>query len=86
VYEVSDSFTKNFRESSELEERLIIHQRMPLGTIQDLGLAQEFDVSTPFEDGDAGYGWYENSVDGVRKIFDFVIDRLRVSKHLVCRP
>jgi len=86
VIDIADSFAANFRQEGQTLHRLIVTQTTPYDMFQGLALDQEFDLSTPVESGDAGYGWMSSSVNRVIKGFDFVVERLRVSKHLVCRP
>jgi hypothetical protein len=80
-FQVVDSFTANPGQRDEVQHALFITLSTPLDIIQGVGLDQEFDL----EDAE-GYGFFRTTVDGTRKLFDFIVDRVRVSPNLVCRP
>jgi hypothetical protein len=58
----------------------------PLDIIHGTGFDQAFDLVDPQEHGGSGYGFFHTEVDGAVRFIDFIVDRLRVSNHLVCRP
>jgi hypothetical protein len=64
----------------------IITASTTLDVIQGVGLDQEFEIVTPAEEGNAGYGFLHTLFRrGVRSL-SFAIERLRVSKKtVVCR-
>jgi hypothetical protein len=83
---VSDTFDDD-GEPGGLEESLTMQVRTPLaGVIDGVGLDQEFELVNDMEDGGFSFGRLQTLVDGTNKVFDFVVDRLRVSSSSVCRP
>ena len=84
-FEVSDAFTDTFPYTTERRE-LFVSVSTPLDIIQGTTLKQEFDLVNPRENGGAGGGFFWTKVDGAVKFIDFIVDRLRVSSSLVCRP
>ena len=85
-FHVVDAFTANPGERDEIRHDLAISVSTPRDIIQGVGLDQEFELVDPEENGGGGYGFFRTTVNGVHKFFDFIVDRVHVSKHLVCRP
>jgi hypothetical protein len=85
-FQVSDSFREPSTPPGQPQEQLFITMSTPLDVIQGLDLDQEFDVSLPAETSDPGYGFFHTTVAGANRLFDFIVERVSVSKHLVCRP
>ena len=85
-FQVADAYTANSRERDEIRHDLAISVSTPLDVIQGVGLDQEFELVDPEENGGGGYGFFRTTVDGATKFFEFIVDRVRVSKLSVCRP
>jgi hypothetical protein len=83
---VSDTFDDNGVPGDGLEESLSIYVRTPHDVIEGTGLDQGFDIDGITEEGAFTFGRLQTIVDGTNKVFDFVVDRLRVSSPHVCRP
>jgi hypothetical protein len=84
-FQVSDAFTDTFPYTTERRE-LFVSVTTPLDIIQGTGLNQEFDLVAPRENGGTGGGFFWTKVDGAVQFVEFIVDRLRVSSSLVCRP
>jgi hypothetical protein len=69
-----------------LAESLLIYVRTPFDVIDGVGLDQEFEAADIVDDGGWTFGRLQTLVDGTNNVFDFVVDRLRVSSPAVCKP
>jgi hypothetical protein len=84
-FQVSDRLTDTYPTTDDYRE-LFVSVTTPLDIIHGTGFDQAFDLVDPEENGGSGYGFFRTKIDGAVKFMDFIVDRLRVSNHLVCRP
>jgi len=85
-FQVNDGYTAFLSNpNSERRNALTISVSTPADVIQGLGLNQEFELDVQ-ETGGSSFGFFSNVVERyVVSTYSFVVDRLRVSKHLACR-
>ena len=83
---VGDAFVQPVEGHGPILEELLMQLRTPFDVVQGLGLDQEFEIADTTENGGRGNGYFTHKVDDAVHLFRFVVDRLRVSKDLVCRP
>ena len=86
-FQVNDGYTAFLSNpDSERRNALAISVSTPADVIQGLGLNQEFELDVQ-ETGGSSSGFFSNVIERyVVSTYRFVVDRLHVSKHLVCRP
>ncbi len=86
-FQINDGYTAFLSNpDSERRNALFISVSTPADVIQGLGLNQEFELDVQ-ESGGSSSGFFSNVIERyVVSTYRFAVDRLRVSKHLVCRP
>jgi hypothetical protein len=84
-FEVSDRLT-DFAPSNTDYRELFISVTTPLDIIHGTGLEQEFELVTPSDNGGSGGGFFRTRIGDAIVFVNFIVDRLRVKTHLVCRP
>lgn len=86
-FEVRDAYTAVLTDPDTVRQNaLFISVRTRLDIIDGLELDQEFELDVR-ESGGSSSGFFSNVVERyVVGFYRFVVDRLKVSKHLVCTP
>jgi hypothetical protein len=77
---ISEGSTERYNLPRESRNWLFINVSTPLDIIQGVGLDQEFELASSAEEGGVGSGFLRTMFQGAVRSFDFVVERLRVSK------